>query len=295
MDTVIGLGKAGCSIANEFAKYDQYKIYKIDVNLEGVKETGFGNFLQAGVYNMQEQLSPEDYEQYCPDMEYFLKDIRGEVLFIVGGSGDISGATLRILEQLKDCDINILYIQPDIDLLSESKRLQEKATYYILQEYARSAVFKKIILISNTAVEEHLGDIPLIGYFDKINEIIVSTFHMVNVYNHIKPVTNTFYKTYKTARVSTLGLVDVNDGKIKTFFPLDKIREMRYYYAINKKKLETDGTLFKKIKQQVKSKTREGVKSSYAIYSTEYEEDYCYTICYSSSVQKREFDDVRPG
>ena len=34
MDTIIGLGKAGCSIADKFFQYPQYKIYNIDSNLE---------------------------------------------------------------------------------------------------------------------------------------------------------------------------------------------------------------------------------------------------------------------
>jgi len=295
METIIGLGEAGCNIADKFANYDQYKIYKIDVGLKGLEETGFGDFVQAGIYSMPKQASPEDYEEYCPDMKYFFKDTRGEVLFIIGGSGNISGSALRILSHLKHCDINILYIQPDVELLPETKKLQERTTYYILQEYARSAVFKNIFLVSNPTVEEHLGNVPLVGYFDKINEVIVSTLHMINVYNHIKSVTNTFYDPYETARISTFGLVNIDDGTIKPFFPLDNLREMRYYYAINKKNLETDGELFKKIKQQVKTKSQEGIKSSYGVYSTAYEKDYCYTVCYTSTVQRRESDAVEPG
>ena len=54
MDTVIGLGAAGCNIADEFAKYSQYKIYKIDNGLDGLK--------QEGVYYMHRQDSTERYE-----------------------------------------------------------------------------------------------------------------------------------------------------------------------------------------------------------------------------------------
>ena len=31
MDTVIGLGKAGCAIADKFSQYPQYRIFKIDI------------------------------------------------------------------------------------------------------------------------------------------------------------------------------------------------------------------------------------------------------------------------
>ena len=30
MDTIIGLGKAGCAIADKFDQYPQYKVFKID-------------------------------------------------------------------------------------------------------------------------------------------------------------------------------------------------------------------------------------------------------------------------
>ena len=33
MDTIIGLGKAGCNIVDKFAKYSQYITYKLDVGL----------------------------------------------------------------------------------------------------------------------------------------------------------------------------------------------------------------------------------------------------------------------
>ena len=93
METIIGLGQAGCNIADEFAKYNQYEIYKIDCNIDG--------FRQDGVYKMPWQDSSERYEKNCPDMTKFFKDVQGEVLFVVGGSGDISGASLSILQYLR--------------------------------------------------------------------------------------------------------------------------------------------------------------------------------------------------
>ena len=34
MQTIIGLGQAGCNVADKFAEYPQYKVYKIDAGLE---------------------------------------------------------------------------------------------------------------------------------------------------------------------------------------------------------------------------------------------------------------------
>ena len=57
---------------------------------------------------------------------------------------------------------------------------------------------------------------------------------------------------------------------------------MCYYYAINKTKLEEDGELFKRIKEQIKN----DVKTSYGIFATKYAEDYSYIIAHSSQIQQ---------
>jgi len=275
METIIGLGQAGCNIADEFSKYKQYKIYKIDHDLEGLR--------QDGNYTMPWQDGPERYEERCPDMSKFFKDVEGEVLFVVGGSGNISGASLRVLEYLKNCDVNILYIRPETEVIDLIKTRQEWTTFNILQEYARSGVFKRIYLIDNSQVEKHLGNVPVIGYYERLNEMIVSLFHMINVYNHIDSVNDNFSEPLKGRRISTIGFYDSENNENKLFYLLDNVGEMRYYYAINKKKLETDGEILKNIRKQIGNE----IPTGYGIYATEYEQDYVYTVAYSSEIQRQ--------
>ena len=71
---VIGLGKAGCAIADKFGEHPQYKIYKIDVGLEGER-----------CYGIKEQPGPEEYEANTPSFKKFFGKISGEALFVVGG------------------------------------------------------------------------------------------------------------------------------------------------------------------------------------------------------------------
>ena len=54
---IIGLGQAGCNLADCFSKYPQYKIYKIDVGVEGHR-----------CFNVQKQNTPEDYEANTPNL-----------------------------------------------------------------------------------------------------------------------------------------------------------------------------------------------------------------------------------
>jgi len=293
MDTVIGLGQAGCNIADEFAKHDQYKIYKIDASDNTTQEDwswasygvegGTDKHEKNGVCKFPRLSSPEEYEEKCPNMNNFFRDVKGELLFVIGGAGDISGASLRILEHLKHCDINILYIRPEIELLPLEKREHEWATFNILQEYARSGLFKRLYIVSNPEVEQHLGEIPVIGYYERLNKMIVSTLHMINVYNHNDPVTTNFSTPKDINRISTIGIANNEDGEKKLFYLLDNIEEMRYYYAINKKKLETDGDILKKVREQIKNE----VPTGYGIFATKYEQDYVYIIAHTSEIQRQ--------
>ena len=92
MQTVIGLGQAGCNIADCMKLYPEYDILKIDTGLKKTKKTlGF-----------KEQKSSELYEEKTPKtLNKFLEVVEDETLFITS-CGAVSGASLRILEKIKD-------------------------------------------------------------------------------------------------------------------------------------------------------------------------------------------------
>ena len=164
MQTIIGLGKAGCSIADRFSQFPQYKIYKID---EGLQEI-------AGQYALERHETPEQYEANCPSLEQFLEGVNQEILFITS-CGNVSGASLRILEQIKDkCKINILYIKPDLSFLSDINVLQNNLLFNVFQEYARSGVFERVYIIDNLKLVDIVGDLTIREYYEKLNEVIVS-------------------------------------------------------------------------------------------------------------------------
>ena len=274
MDTVIGLGKAGCAIADKFSQYPQYKIFKIDI--ENIAENNRNEKL------LKERTSPEQYEANFPSMRAFLKPSTDDVLFVLSGSGAISGSSLRILEQLSKMKktVNVLYIKPDVEFLGANNKAQERLVRNVLQEYARSGKLARLYMIDNKIVESVIGEVPVFGYYDKLNDLISSTLHMINLYDHQSPVHSTSFEASDMARVSTFGVVDVESGKEKLFFLLDSASEKCYYYAINQKTLETDGTLMKKIIDSIGNNTKkeDDIKTSFRIHSTNYEQDYGYMV-----------------
>ena len=270
MDTVIGLGKAGCAIADKFAQYPQYKTFKIDS--EGLDPKS------KNCHLLKKQDSPEKYEKTVRSMKTFFAKTTDNILFVLSGSGMISGASLQILKSLRGKKVNILYIKPDMEFLGHMNILQERVVRNVLQEYTRSGVFNRIFLVDNKKVEEVLGDVPIIGYYDRLNELIVSTIHMVNIYDHQKAIHATPFDKADTTRISTFGIVNVDEGKEKLFFSLDNIREKCYYYAINSKALETDGKLLRTLTDNINKNIGKDVRAGFQVYSTSYEHNYGYLV-----------------
>jgi hypothetical protein len=273
---VIGLGQAGCNIADMLSAYPQYKTYKIDVGIEGTR-----------CYDVKKQKGPEEYEKNVPSMKTFFRGIKGETLFVVGGSGSISAMCLRIMEQIKDkCEISVLYIRPDTSLLSKNKTLQESATYGVLQEFARSGLLEMLYLVSNINLENILGNVPIIGYIDKINELLISTVHMINVFRNSEPVMGGIEDPQEASRIATFGISDIEGNEEKSFFSLDRAKERCYIYSINEERLKTDGDLRKKIVSHVKEQSEtEDLKVSFGVFPTNYQQDYCYILNYTSIIQ----------
>lgn len=263
---IIGLGSGANRLVQLFSAYSQYNVYRIGTNL--VEDSKTKNL---PIYN-----SPEEYEDKCPDLTQFFSPIKEEVLFVLIGSPDISGATLRILEYVKDCQISVLYVRPDLNLLSNKKLVQEKILYNVLQEYARSGLFYKLYLVDNTVMEENIGDIPLTTYHSKINEMIVSTLHMINVYKHNEPLLLTDTESSNISRIGTFGFADLKTGKETLFSKLENTTNKFYIYSLNKDLVEKDGKLLVRIKSQVKEKAVNGVKCGFAIYQNDYGQNYVY-------------------
>ena len=155
-----------------------------------------------------------------------------------------------------------------------------------MQEYSRSGVFSRFYAVDNQLVDNILGGAPIMGYYDSLNEIIVATIHMVNVFDHSEPIVGTLSKPSELCRISTFGILNPETGEESLFFDLGNTREKSYYYAIPEDSLKNDRGLMGNIKNQVKDTPQEkDVKISYGVFSTGYNDKYAYIVANSSQVQ----------
>jgi len=275
MKNIIGLGRAGVNIATTFEQYPQYTTYKISKFVEKGPRT----------FNLEVCKDPEEYDNYQPPLKKFFKPLAEEGLFVVCGGSIETATALRVLEQLKHIPISVLYIRPDMTYLNEMERLNERVVYHVLQEYARSGVFQRAYLVDNARLEEILKEeLSIKNYYTKINELIVSTIHMINIFKHTPPAMQNISPLSPATRLSTIGVSSI-EGEEKMFFPLDKIREKEYYFGISHDRLSEHGTLHQ-IKNYIKvNSTSE--KVNYGVYSTDYENDYIYVEYHSAVIQEQ--------
>ena len=269
---IVGLGKAGCRVAKTFSKFPQYETVGIDT-------------LKDADITIKKRNTHEEYEKHFPSLKRKITYTEDDVIVVLGGSGTISGAALRLLEHLRSNRISVIYIQPDLALLSEVQKMQERIVRNVLQEYARSGMIECVYLIDNLLVEKGIGDVPIMGYFDVLNQAIVNTVHMINVFKNSEPIIGNFIKPSPLSRIATIGVLNVEEDQEKWFYDLTQARDVVYYYGINEEDLQEDGSLFRKITDYVKSKLDDGINISYGVFKTTYDQKYCYCIKYTSMVQ----------
>ena len=274
MISIIGIGNAASKVAEKFKEQKNYNVYLLGSSYENSK-----NSFKLTTYE-----NPEDYEKNIPNVKSFFKDIKQDVQVFVTGSNYVLG----ILEQIREKNIEVFYIKPDIELLTGVPKLIENAVYGVLQEYARSGLLNSLTLISNCKMEDALVNVPVKSYFDVINSSVFSTVHYLNYFNHAEPEIGNVSKPNKINRLRTIGLLNMENFQEKWLFDLDTPRELCYYLCINKEKLETEGGLHRKIVDLLKKKpTNAYCKLSYAIYETEHKRDFGFCVAHTNVIQSK--------
>ena len=274
---IVGFGGAGCKIAKNFEKYSQYNIHYVDVDISG-----------KNCYNLPKSNTMEEAEKNIPEFTKLTRAIgKNKAFFICAAGGEIGGAILGLLEQIKSAELNIVYIRPDLSFLNEGETRQEKVVYRVLQEFARSGLFERIYILDNAKVADIVGDLSIVEYFPKINQTIVNSLHMINYLSNSDSVIGNVCETKEMNRISTLAMYDLEKNEEKCFFNLESPREKHFYFAFNEQTLEKEKNMLKKISKQVKKAGQSDLTSvSYDITATTYETNFAYVVLHTNFIQE---------
>lgn len=277
MITVIGMGGVGCKIAHGFSEYSQYNVVYVDDEKS--------KFTPSMV--IKKHATPEEYEESFKTITKTFKDkIEQNVIFILSGCSLVSSISLKFLQQIKNKNITVIYVRPELDLLDETRVLQERVVYSVLQEYARSGLFNDIYLFDNQVLDKVIENASIKDYYPSINSMIVSTFHMLKVFENQKQVVGNFQQINKARRVCTIGILNMKTSEETLFFDLQEPMSARLYYGISESTLNKDRNLQRDIINLIKDKNKNICKYSYSVYETKYDSDFCYVKTYSSKVQE---------
>ena len=278
MISLIGIGEAGCNVVSLFEDHKEYNCFLFSAEQENTKYTR----------KLVRVSKAEDCEGEAPKLSsYKTKEaIQDRVQVFLCGSSFSANYTLAILEQIKEKQIDIFYIRPDVDLLIGEVRLQERAIFGILQEYARSGLFNSFTIFSNPEIEKTIGEIPIKKYFEMINKNIYYAVHYLNVFDHTTPLVGNLTKPSEVQKIRSIGVISVDKLSEQWYYKMQEDRDVAYYLCIASNRLETDGKLHSKVVQSLKSKPRNAFKNvTYAIYESPYESDFGFCVAHTNFIQ----------
>lgn len=284
MISMIGIGTAGCKVAELFSEHREYNVFLFSDEQEDGKNTR----------HLPKCENVEDCEKLDFDLTKHstIDSIEERIQVFLCGSSFSANYTLKILEQLKDRKIDIFYIRPDVELLIGRTKLQERAIFGILQQYARSGLFNSMTILSNPHLEKTIGQIPIKKYFDTLNKSIYYAVHYINLFQHTQPIVGNLAEPTEVQKIRTIAALSIDKLSEKWYYNLEHDRDVSYYLCIAAKRLETDGALHSKIVDSLKSKPRNAFKNvTYGIYESPYETDFGFCVAHTNYIQdQKTFD-----
>tara|TARA_A100001515_G_scaffold22706_1_gene17426 strand:+ start:914 stop:1798 length:885 start_codon:yes stop_codon:yes gene_type:complete len=261
---VVGLGKTGCGIADQFRQYPEYEVFRIS------SDAAIDNDLY-----IQPEKNIEDYEKNFDAVEadLFFKDSFEEgdqIIFALEGGDPVAGITLSLLEKIKQTKITVIYMKPDQDVSSVIQMRDDRIVYNVLQEYTRSGLFERMYILERSRIEEMVGDVPISEYEKSVYHFVAYIPAMINYFDNTGSILESKTEPLEISRLATYGLTSLEKNiDIKFLFPIDEEKSAHFYFGIPDQMLATDNKLMQKIKSQVKRFSKDGVDTGYSVHSTE--------------------------
>ena len=262
----IGLGNAGINICRKLENLGKYKT----VELHGGK-------------GLPECQTHEEYEASVPKLGNKLKlGKNNDIWLIVCGAARVSGATLAILEQMKDREVKVMYIVPDPFFLSTTQKLQHKVTFGVLQEYARSGMINSLWLVDNKEATKIVGEGSLGSYYDNTNSAIANFLANYNWFKNSEPIMGNLHEPKQISRICTLSIGEIEKNEEKLYFLLDNITESCYYYSISSEDKENDKKLLSRIRSYLETKK----ETTFGIWENASNRSFFYSIKFTHYIQE---------
>lgn len=157
-------------------------------------------------------------------------------------------------------------------------------------------------MMSNLCIEKAYGELPIKGYYQKLNSILVDTFHNIKFCENSESVMDTFSDVGETQKIVTIGWIQedfseqlfynlnvkesMEIGELKEKLHIGK-SETKYYFSVPEEKLTSGSLFFNQLRQHLRNRNTDDDSCTYGIYESPYKEQVGYVAQFTSSIQKQ--------
>ena len=266
---LVGLGEAGKNIAELFKPPTKnYKIIILDENNGIDKKTSVEQYDEEPIKFKQRGLKSHD-----------------EAILFVCGSGKIAGASLRVLEALKDYKTTVCYIVPDLEFASKMERRRHRVHFGVLQEYTRSGMLHEMIVLDNKTLFGIAGHGTASNYYEKVNFFIYGAIQNLMYMKHVDPVFGKLHEKKEISRISTIGVGSLDADDEKLMYDLQNITESTYMMNVDEEDMDNDQNLIPTCQQIVRENKNKERETSFAIWLTD-TDNHLYSMHYTHFIQE---------
>ena len=93
-----------------------------------------------------------------------------------------------------------------------------------------------------------------------------------------------------TARIKTLSVINFEEKKEEVFYDLEYPRAKNFYLALSEKYVKDNKDLLDDVRTYATEQQTEKCDCAYAIYKTDYDQNYVYGLHHATFIQEQNLD-----
>ena len=283
MKSVITIGTPAVHFGDFLESYPEYTLYSFNHTRAEFKVPVFSDVKR--------------YEEPLAGLKKHLSTVADDVVCVVSGGEVVSLVALQILKKVKNKNIEIIYLQPQLDILNKTGIMVHNLVHGVLQEMTRSHVFKRFYLFDLEAAKNVTPKTILSEVSKTVAAMCAQHYHTYNWLSSQDSVFGVNEDKIENATISALSYCDFDLTNITDLGILGFIREQEVFYGIPEKKLEEDTGLYDKVMKSFKDFKEEGVRASFNVFSVPFENEVVYiknsTTAVQNNILKETLDKAR--
>jgi hypothetical protein len=273
MKSVFAIGTPAVHFGNFLKSYSEYTIYSFN-------HTG-------AEFNVPIFSDIERYEEPLKGLKKYVSCAADDITCVVSGGEVVTLTALQILQKVKNKNIDIVYLQPPFDTLNKTGVMIHNLVHGVLQEMARSHVFRRFYLFDLELVKKMSPNVVL-GEVNKTTaEACAQHYHTFNWLASQKPVFGLNEQSVTNATISSLSYCDFNLTSVADLGILKFIREQEVFYGIPEKQIKKDTELYDKVIKSFKNFKKENITTSFNVCSVPFENEVIYIKNSTTAVQNK--------